>query len=148
MFDFSDAVDVIVDELIQSSDPKTNYEQLTVIAEVTFNEYLDNCLIYTRDVVEMWQDLGYPTPDEITLSDFSTIAEVITTTVYFELSDGNRAQAVVDGIDNYITSQIQERDLESLSDPEDFESDTWRDVLESFTHSGIDADTVLYYLNK
>ena len=60
---------------------------------------IDNSLIYTSDIDELWQLLGRPDPE--TMSDHSTISEAITSAVYEGLMEridciGMRDNAVID----------------------------------------------------
>ena len=60
---------------------------------------IDQSLIYTADIHELWRELGQPDPE--TMSDYSTISDAITGAVYEGLMEridciGMRDNAVID----------------------------------------------------
>ena len=71
-------------------------------AEEALIEYIDNALIYTRDVLHLWDGT---THEEVGLSDYDTIMSAVTASTYFQLRE-DWAGAIDDGIREYAEGQV------------------------------------------
>ena len=89
------AVDCIV-EALEYVQPDTR-EQASETAEEALHEYIDNSLIYTRDILHLWDG---STHEEIGLADYDTIMSAVIASTYFQLRE-DWAGAIDDGIREY-----------------------------------------------
>ena len=87
---------------------------------------IDQSLIYTADIHELWRELGQPDPE--TMSDYSTISDAITGAVYEGLMEridciGMRDNAVIDTWQDYdALRELAESvgiDIDEATDSED-----------------------------
>lgn len=97
---FADAV-AAVREHIEYVKPTTEDEALEA-GDTALQEYIDNALIYTSDVLELWDG---NTHNEVTLSDYDDLMSAITASTYFQLRE-EWSDAVYDGIDAYIEDYL------------------------------------------
>ena len=89
------AVDHIV-EALEYVQPDTHDEALET-ADEALHEYIDNALIYTRDILHLWDGT---THDEIDLSDYGTIMTAVIASTHFQLRE-DWAGAIDDGISEF-----------------------------------------------
>ena len=89
------AVDCIVESL-EYVQPDT-LEQALETAEEVLHEYIDSALIYTRDILELWDG---STHEEVVLSDYDNIMSAVIASTYFQLRE-DWADAIADGIREY-----------------------------------------------
>ena len=89
------AVDCIV-EALEYAQPATHEEALET-ADEALHEYIDNALIYTLDVLHLWDG---STHEEVGLSDYDTIMSAVIASTYFQLRE-DWADAIDDGVHEY-----------------------------------------------
>ena len=89
------AVDCIV-ETLEYLQPDTLAQSLEA-AEEALHEYIDNALIYTRDILHLWDGA---THEEVDLSDHDTIMSAVIASTYFQLRE-DWAGAIDDGVREY-----------------------------------------------
>ena len=90
------------------------------------NATIDQSLIYTSDIDELWWELGQPDPE--TMSDYSTISDAITSAVYEGLMEridalDIRDNAVIDTWQDYDAlrelAESVDIDIDDATDSED-----------------------------
>ena len=86
------AVECIV-EALGYDQPDTRAQALET-ADEALHEYIDNALIYTRDILHLWDGT---THDEVDLSDYGTIMTAVIASTYFQLRE-DWAGAIDEGI--------------------------------------------------
>ena len=89
------AVDCIV-ETLEYLQPDTLAQSLEA-AEEALCEYIDNALIYTRDILHFWDGA---THEEVDLFDHDTIMSAVIASTYFQLRE-DWAGAIDDGVREY-----------------------------------------------
>lgn len=92
---YSGAVRHIV-EALGEAQPATP-EQAREAADEALHEYIDNALIYTTDVLLLWDGT---THEEVDLSDYDSIMSALIASTYFQLR-GDWADTVDDGVREY-----------------------------------------------
>lgn len=109
------------------------------IAREALLEEIDTGLIYTHDILELWD---CSTHENIVLSDFDDIMAAITASTAEQLMEDYDC-LVFDSIDEYILENINLHDLDEKVDRFE-DSFTWGEVLNMFEVEGsIDRDDVL-----
>ena len=86
------AVDCIV-EALEYAQPAT-LEQALETADEALHEYIDNALIYTLDILSLWDGT---THEEVDLSDYDSIMSAVIASTYLQLRE-DWAAAIDDGI--------------------------------------------------
>ena len=89
------AVDCIV-ETLEYLQPDTLAQSLEAAEEALY-EYIDNALIYTRDILHLWDGA---THEEVDLFDHDTIMSAVIASTYFQLRE-DWAGAIDDGVREY-----------------------------------------------
>ena len=89
------AVDCIV-ETLEYLQPDTLAQSLEA-AEEALHEYIDNALIYTRDILHLWDG---STHEAVAPSDYVDIMSAVIASTYFQLRE-DWAGAIDDGIHEY-----------------------------------------------
>ena len=89
------AVDCIV-ETLEYLQPDTLAQSLEAAEEALY-EYIDNALIYTRDILHHWDGA---THEEVDLFDHDTIMSAVIASTYFQLRE-DWAGAIDDGVHEY-----------------------------------------------
>ena len=89
------AVDRIV-EALEYVQPDTLAQALET-ADEALHEYIDNALIYTLDILHLWDGT---THEEVGLSDYDTIMSAVIASTYFQLRE-DWAGAIDDGVREY-----------------------------------------------
>ena len=89
------AVDHIV-EALEYVQPDTHDEALET-ADEALHEYIDNALIYTRDILHLWDG---STHGEVDLSAYEDIMSAVIASTYFQLHE-DWAGAIDEGISEY-----------------------------------------------
>lgn len=108
-------IDAMVEQLNYSK-PTTESEAIEV-AEEALSNYIDNELIYTYRILELWDGT---TNDNITMSDYDDIMSAISASTYFQLTE-QWADGVYDAIDKYIEVNLsnptgdRDEDLEKIN---------------------------------
>ena len=98
---FKGAVEA-VQEALEISPPWDEARALELAREA-LAEYVDGGLIYTRDILELWDG---STHDVVVLSDgYDDIMGAITASVYWQMME-EMDEAVGDGIDSWIASEL------------------------------------------
>lgn len=109
---YTDAAEAVA-EAVTLERPDSENEALEV-AQTALHEFIDTALIYTADVLEIWDET---TNENIVLADYDSIADAIIASTYFQLLE-DWADAVYDGIDDAIDAAYREC-------PTDWDSDDW-----------------------
>ena len=89
------AVDCIV-ETLEYLQPDTLAQSLEAAEEALY-EYIDNALIYTRDILHLWDGA---THEEVDLFGHDTIMSAVIASTYFQLRE-DWAGAIDDGVREY-----------------------------------------------
>lgn len=84
----------------------TNENDAIDAAREALEQYIDSALIYTSDILELWDG---STHEEVDLRDYKELMKAIIQSTYFQLrEDWN--DAILDGIDQYIGETDLDRD--------------------------------------
>ena len=80
-------------EALEYAQPDTLAQALET-ADEALHEYIDNALIYTRDILHLWDGT---THEDVELSDYGTIMTAVIASTYFQLRE-DWAGAIDQGI--------------------------------------------------
>lgn len=105
-----DTVDAIVEHL----DYVKPEDELSAVdaAREALHESIDSALIYTSDVLKLWDG---STHEDVSLADYEDIMDAITASTYCQLSE-DWDDAVYDGIDKHIDKHLTESQREARED--------------------------------
>ena len=116
---FNGAVEA-VREALENSTPWDEARALELAREA-LEEYVDGGLVYTRDILELWDG---STHDNVILSDgYDDIMGAITASVYWQMME-EMDEAVGDGIDSWIASELTRLGL-----ADEFEGGDWDEQI-------------------
>ena len=98
---FNGAVEA-VREALESSTPCDEAQALE-LAQEALAEYVDGGLVYTRDILDLWDG---STHDVVVLSDgYDDIMGAVTASVYWQTMEA-MDDAIFDGVDAWIASEL------------------------------------------
>lgn len=87
-------------------DKPDNLDEALELCNTTLHQELDNALIYTHRVLELWDG---DTHDDICLADYDTISDAISASTYMQLYE-NCSDVVNEALENWVNNQIQTHD--------------------------------------
>ncbi len=106
---YTDAVEAVTEYII-AEQPDNEAEALDQ-AQTALHEFIDMALIYTADVLELWDGT---TNENVAPADYDNITDAIVASTYFQLSE-EWSDAVYDGIDAAILEYLTDWDSDEMS---------------------------------
>lgn len=88
------------DENFSGDDPDSVFETLLEWAREALSQYIDNGLIYTVDILELWDG---STHEQVVIDRNRDLMDMVTESVAWQLHEG-WADAVFDGADEWLTT--------------------------------------------